>query len=133
MLRTASPSAQELLRLAYSAFNTRDLGSVLPMLHPEVEWPNGMEGGIIHGRDSVRDYWLRQWGLLDPRVEPVRIDQGDDGRLIVAVHQIIRTLAGQVLAERFVEHVYQVEDGLIRRMEIARTEPAGTPDTSLRS
>ena len=133
MLRTAPSAAQELLQLAYAAFNARDVGSALAAMHPDIEWPNGLEGGVVVGRDQVRDYWTRQWGVMDPHVDPLRIDTADDGRLVVAVHQVIRNLAGQVLAERFVEHAYLVEDGLIRRMEIVGAEPDRARSTSLRA
>ena len=41
-----------------------------------------------------------------------------DGRVAVTVHQIVRDLAGAVLKEAMVEHVYAFEDGLIKSMEI---------------
>jgi len=133
MTHSAPSSAQHLLQHAYAAFNARDLAAALLAMHPDVEWPNGMEGGVVHGRDEVCDYWTRQWDATDPHVDPVRIDAEDDGQLIVAVHQIIRYLRGQVVSERFVEHAYLVEDGLIKRMEIRQTEPGATPRSSLKS
>jgi hypothetical protein len=36
----------------------------------------------------------------------------------VTVHSLVRDRAGQVLAERVVEHVYTFEDDLVRTMEI---------------
>ncbi|MEO8483235.1 MAG: nuclear transport factor 2 family protein [Acidobacteriota bacterium] len=118
---TPSP-ARQLLAYAYAAFNARDIPAALSAMHPDVEWSNGMEGGKVHGRDEVGAYWTRQWTSVDPHVDPLRIDDDDDGHLIVAVHQIVRNLAGLVVAERFVEHAYLVEDGLIRRMEIRPVE-----------
>jgi hypothetical protein len=41
-----------------------------------------------------------------------------DGRLAVEVHQVVRDLAGAVLKDAIVQHVYTWEDGLIRSMEI---------------
>jgi hypothetical protein len=39
-------SAEErLLRAAYEAFNARDIEAALALVHPEVDWPNGIEGG----------------------------------------------------------------------------------------
>ena len=40
-------------------------------MHPDVDWPNGMEGGREHGHAAVRDYWTRQFGLIDSHVEPL--------------------------------------------------------------
>ena len=55
-----------LLMSAYREFNARNIEAVLERLRPEVEWANGMEGGHVLGRDGVRDYWTRQWAILDP-------------------------------------------------------------------
>lgn len=46
----------DLLCKAYHAFNARDLDIVLAVLHPNVVWANGMEGGYVCGHDGVRDY-----------------------------------------------------------------------------
>ncbi|HKF23357.1 MAG TPA: nuclear transport factor 2 family protein [Candidatus Angelobacter sp.] len=111
-------STQELLRKAYAAFNTRNIGAVLAMMHPDVDWPNAMEGGRVQGQAAVRDYWTRQWAIIDPHVEPRRFAIDEAGRTLVEVHQVIRDLTGKVLSDRIVQHVYTVRDGLIERMEI---------------
>ncbi len=36
---------RELLTAAYAAFNQRQIEVVLAMMHSDVDWPNGMEGG----------------------------------------------------------------------------------------
>jgi hypothetical protein len=41
-----------------------------------------------------------------------------EGRATVSVHQIVRDLTGHLLSDRNVEHVYELQDGLVRRMEI---------------
>jgi hypothetical protein len=87
-------------------------------MHPAVEWANGMEGGHVHGRDGVRDYWTRQWGMLDPHVDPLNIQRDEPGRLIVEVHQVVRDLKGNLLLDTIVHHAYRVTDGLIERMDI---------------
>jgi hypothetical protein len=109
---------RELLHFIYGAFNRRDIDSILVRMHPQVEWPNGMEGGWVYGRDGVRAYWTRQWGMVDPHVEPLAFESDGLGRLIVKGHQVVRDLAGTMLMDRMVQHVYLIEDGLIRRMEI---------------
>jgi hypothetical protein len=55
-----------LLRLAYEAFNRRDVDAVLSMLDPEVEWPNLLDRATAHGPDPVREYWNRQFKQIDP-------------------------------------------------------------------
>lgn len=40
--------------------------------------------------------------------------------IIVRVHQVVRDLEGNVITEGTVEHVYLIEDGLIKSMEIQK-------------
>jgi ketosteroid isomerase-like protein len=108
----------EILRHVYAAFNARDLDGALAIMHPEVHWPNGWEGGWVEGREGVRRYWERQWAAIDPYVEPRAFRLEADGRIAVSVHQIVRDLAGKLLADQMVEHIYQLQDGFIRRMDI---------------
>lgn len=106
------------LKKAYEAFNARDIDAALAAMQPDVEWPNGMEGGTVHGHAGVREYWTRQWSMIDPHVEPVSFERDEAGRVIVEVHQMVGDLSGQTLLDRMVGHVYAMEGGLIRSMEI---------------
>jgi hypothetical protein len=115
---TLAQGTEERLKRLYAAFNARDVESCLAGMQPNVEWPNGMEGGTVCGHDGVRSYWTRQWGVIDPHVDPVKIEADGHGRVVVDVHQVIRELDGKVLLDRMVEHVYVLEDGLVRGMEI---------------
>jgi hypothetical protein len=103
---------------AYLDFNARRLERVLARMAPDVVWPNGMEGGFVHGHAGVRDYWTRQWGLIDPHVEPVDIHEDEAGRIVVGVHQVVKDLQGEVLVDKVVRHAYVLRDGLIARMDI---------------
>ncbi len=109
---------RELLIYVYDAFNRRDVDSILALMHPEVEWPNGMDGGWVHGREGVRAYWTRQWGVVDPHVEPITFQTEEGGSIVVDVHQVVRDLHGAVLLDRTVQHAYLIKDGMIVRMEI---------------
>jgi uncharacterized protein YndB with AHSA1/START domain len=113
----------DVLITTYKAFNARDIDAVLAVLHPEVDWPNGWEGGRVHGHEGVRDYWTRQWAAIDPNVEPVGFERDAEGRTTVRVHQVVRDLEGNVVVDGWVEHVYTIEDGLIRRMDIREPAP----------
>ncbi len=117
---TGDPSSdeRELLTSAYREFNARNIDAVLALMHPDVVWPNGMEGGYVHGHDGVREYWTRQWGILDPHVEPMRMERDQSGRIVVHVHQVVRDLTGKVLIDTMVRHAYTIRQGLIERMEI---------------
>jgi len=113
-----SAEVQELLRRAYAAFNARDIDAVLSMMHPDVEWPNAMEGGYVYGHDGVREYWTRQWGLIDPLVEPQAFGTEPDGRIVVEVRQRVLDKDGGTLSYGQVQHIYSIRDGLVWHMEI---------------
>ena len=51
----------KLLERIYDRFNARDIDGVLAALTDDVAWANGMDGGHVHGREAVREYWTRQW------------------------------------------------------------------------
>jgi hypothetical protein len=109
---------ERLLRRAYEAFNFRDIDGALALMHPDVDWPNGMEGGREVGREAVRAYWTRQFGIIDSHVDPVAFEPGSDGRIAVDVHQVVRDLRGNPLSDGRVRHVYEFRDGLVACMEI---------------
>ena len=113
---------QELLAKTYAAFNRRDIDAVLDTMHAEVDWPNGWEGGRLHGRAAVRGYWERQWAAINPQVEPVSFVGDQTGRTVVEVHQVIRDGSGNIVADRIVQHVYAFRDGLVVRMDIVEPQ-----------
>jgi hypothetical protein len=102
----------------YAAFNARDIDSLLAQMTADVDWPNAWEGGRVHGREEVRDYWSRQWSEIDPRVEPVAFNVRPDGTVAVEVDQVVRASDGAVLAHGRVVHVYTFRSGLIARMDV---------------
>ena len=112
------PSDTELLEHLYDRFNARDMEAVLATMHLNVMWANGMEGGHVHGHDGVRNYWTRQWTIIDPHVEPANFSAGGDGATNVEVHQTVRDLKGNVMSDKMVGHIFRIEDGLIRRFDI---------------
>lgn len=113
-----SEEYEQLLRRAYEAFNARDIQGACATMHSEIDWPNAMEGGRVHGRAGVREYWQRQWRLFDSRVQPLRIEQGPGGRVTATVHQLVRDRAGNVVFDGTIEHHYVLTEGLIGRMDV---------------
>ncbi len=111
----------EFLKHVYESFNARDLDSALVAMHEDVIWANGMEGGHVHGRDGVRNYWTRQWAIINPHVEPVGFTNGPDGEVVVEVHTVVRDLNGSLLTDKMVGHVFRIEKGLVKRFDIRET------------
>ena len=111
-----------LIEALYDAFNRRDIDAVLASLHPDVAWPNGWEGGVVTGHAAVRDYWTRQWAAINPSVTPRTVTEGPNGEIVVDVHQVVRTLEGQVLSDGMVQHIYVFDGALAKSMRIHRPD-----------
>jgi hypothetical protein len=66
--------------------------------------------------------------VIRARVDPVRFEDDALGPTVVQVHQVVRDLAGRILADEIVEHVYAVHAGLIERMDTRRPETRPVPE-----
>jgi hypothetical protein len=107
-----------LIEQAYSAFNKRNIDGALALMTEDVSWPKASEGGKVVGKEEIRAYWTRQWGEFDPYVEPRAITEGDDGKVRVTVHQLVRSLQGDVLSDSEVLHVFTMNSGVIAAMDL---------------
>jgi hypothetical protein len=117
--------AEKLIEQAYSAFNARNVDGALALMTEDVSWPKASEGGKVVGKEEIRAYWTRQWREFDPQVEPLAMTVEDGGRVRVRVHQLVKSLGGQVLADGEVVHVFTVRDGMIAAMDLADAAEAG--------
>jgi hypothetical protein len=111
-------SMKPLIEQAYSAFNKRDIDGALALMTEDVSWPKASEGGKVVGKEEIRAYWTRQWAEFDPHVEPMVITEEDGGKARVRVHQLVRSLQGEVLADSEVLHVFTINNGLIAAMDL---------------
>jgi hypothetical protein len=102
----------------YAAFNERNIDAALALMSENVSWPKASEGGRVIGREEIRSYWSRQWQQFDPHVDPVEVIEREAGRTDVRVHQLVRSLSGEVLSDVEVWHSYTIVDGLIERMDL---------------
>ena len=117
-----------LIEQAYAAFNKRDIDGALALMTHDVSWPKASEGGKIVGKEEIRAYWTRQWGEFDPLVEPLAITEGDGGKVRVRVHQLVKSLQGDVLSDSEVLHVFTVKAGLIAAMDLGdEADPTAGP------
>jgi len=113
---------ESLIAQIYSAFNQRNIDGALAFMSDSVSWPKASEGGRVVGKEEIRAYWTRQWQEFNPHVDPLEvIDQGA-GRIQVRVHQLVRSLGGDVLSDSEVWHVYTIAGGLIERMDLGESE-----------
>lgn len=115
----------QVIKRIYDCFNARDIDGVLSELANDVVWANGMDGGHVHGHDALRDYWIRQWAVVSPHVEPMNFQTRDDGVVAVEVIQSVFDLDGQPLKgqtqglkDKTVVHIFCIEDGKIVHFDI---------------
>lgn len=109
---------QALIKKAYAAFNARDIDTALSTMHSDVQWPKAFEGGYVSGHKEIRDYWTRQWTEINPNVQPVGFTERHDGTLEITVHQKVKDLQGNTIFDGMVKHIYTLQEGLLRRMDI---------------
>jgi len=109
---------EALIKKAYASFNERDIDKALSTMQPDVQWSKAWEGGYIRGHDEIKAYWTRQWKEINPHVEPTGFTERPNGNLEVEVHQHVKDLAGQVMFDGKVKHVYSFEHDLIKTMDI---------------
>jgi|ERR1019366_533866 hypothetical protein len=106
-----------IIEQAYSAFNKRDIDGALALMTQDVSWPKASEGGKVVGKEEIRAYWTRQWGEFNPHVEPLAMTE-DGGKTRVRVHQLVKSLQGDVPSDSEVLHVFTVNSGLIAAMDL---------------
>jgi hypothetical protein len=111
-------NTQTLIAHAYAAFNQRNVDGALALMSENVSWPKASEGGRAVGKEEIRAYWTRQWQQFDPHVEPIEVIDREEGKTDVRVHQLVKSLSGDVLSDSEVWHLYTIANGLIERMDI---------------
>ena len=114
---------KKFLQTIYNAFNQRDIETILSKMEENVKWANGMEGGFIYGRDNVREYWKKQFEIINPQLEPLQFEVDENGRNIVTVHQIVNDLEGHLLLDKTVKQIFTIENDAIKIFEIDDSEP----------
>lgn len=119
MMTNQNPPEIEVLRAAYAAFNSRNIDAALALMTADVAWPRAFKGGFVEGHEAIRAYWTEQWSEINPQVEPVSFSTEKSGSILVVVHQVVRDLAGALLADVHVDHRFTLEHGQIRKMEVA--------------
>jgi len=120
-----------LIEQAYFAFNTRDIDGALTLMTQNVSWPKASEGGKVVGKEEIRAYWTRQWSEFDPHVKPLAITEGDGGKVRVRVHQLVKSLQGNVLSDSEVLHVFTLNNGLIAAMNLGEeADPTAGPSAA---
>ncbi len=107
-----------IIEKAYRGFNKRDIDGIFTVMDDNVHWPKAFEGGHVVGKAAVREYWLRQWSEINPKVEPISIFERTDGKVEILVAQLVKDLEGKVLFDGNTKHIYQFDANLIVSMDV---------------
>lgn len=111
---------EALLTRLYDAFNRQDVEALLAGMHAEVDWPNYLDGGRLHGRDALRGYWTEQFAIIRPEAFPIAFEALDDGRMRVKLQYGARSVeSGGLWANQIITHTYSFDGDLITRMDVA--------------
>ncbi|MBW4566326.1 MAG: nuclear transport factor 2 family protein [Mojavia pulchra JT2-VF2] len=115
-------SNQQFLQNLYEAFNKGEIETIISVMHPEVKWANGVEGGFVYGRDAMREYWTNQYKVIQVQLETLKFETDENNRNVVTVHQVVRDLQGNLLADATIQQIFTIENSLISLYEIGETE-----------
>ena len=103
---------------AYAAFGRRDIGTLLGLLHDDVDWaaPRTLpQGGAFRGRAAVAKFFEivgDSFGPLDADIERKGEIDGETVAAVVRMHGELRTGAP---TEWNATHVFTIRDGKITR------------------
>ena len=121
-----APEAEAAVRRMYDAFNRRDIHTALQAAHPDVDWPNVLEGRRMVGLADIGEYVERLFRVIDVRMDVLAITEDDHGDVVVRVHQVARFLSdGALISDVVVEHIYRFDDGKI--VTVNARDAAGRP------
>ena len=103
-------SDRQFLQNLYDAFNKREIETIVAVMHPDVKWANGLEGGFVYGRDAVREYWTNQFKNIQVQLETLKFETDEKNRNVVTVHQIVKNLQGNLLADMTVKQIFTIKN-----------------------
>jgi hypothetical protein len=63
-------------------------------------------------------------------VEPLEVIDHEDGIAEVKVHQLVKSVGGEILSDSELWHIYTIANGLIERMDLKEGEASSAPTPS---
>jgi ketosteroid isomerase-like protein len=112
------PRILEIVHSTYAAYSRGDLGAVLELLHPDIDWhppPTSTEPQPLHGRDAVREYLVPNF-FDTQRAEPLEVTM-EGNRVLVEARVQARGAGSGVEIDSTAWHLYVFEDDQVVRFE----------------
>lgn len=115
---------ERIARLArmYEAFNRKDIDDLMASIHPDVEWPNFIAGGMIRSQQALRAYWADQFAMVDPEASPIEYLPLSNDSVRVKIHYVIRSASGGIWTDEIRTNTFRFRDGLVVGMEWDRRD-----------
>ncbi|HML01579.1 MAG TPA: nuclear transport factor 2 family protein [Acidimicrobiales bacterium] len=111
-----------LVRSGYDRFNEQDLDRLLALFTDDIEWPDVMNGGVLHGISEVREYFERIFAITTLHVTVGDVVEIGDA-VVAATYQQFYDLDGKALGEpRMVVNRFSFRGDLVGRMELTSQE-----------
>jgi len=102
-----------LLISLYDAISRQDVDGVLSVMHPDVDWPDTIEGGRVLGREAMRAYWSSQFEIIRPSLSMVEFEERPDGSVLTRVIYTRYALDGALWDDQIEGNLFRFEDNLI--------------------
>ncbi|NBB16228.1 hypothetical protein GVN21_12750 [Caulobacter sp. SLTY] len=106
-----------LLTRFYKALDQRDVEGIVATLHPDVDFPDQIDGGRRRGVAALRDYWTNAFTMIHAISTPSAFKALGDSAMLATVHHHVSSLAGKLWYEGTVQYRFEFRDGLIVRMD----------------
>jgi ketosteroid isomerase-like protein len=109
----------ESLRRGYDSFNTGDFDAWIEGFHPAAEMydlPEIPGAPVRRGHDALREWLVMMEGIwVDPRYEPEEFIEAGQF-FVVAVRGTARGRGSGIPMDVSMFHVFEIEDGKVRRL-----------------
>ena len=101
------------------ALNRQDFEAGLALLHPDVDWPDLMNGGRLRGPAAVRAYWGQVYAVVRSQTEVLDVHPDGGDRVAARMLHTIHDRKGKLWSEDVMTHVFTFSGELMLRMDAA--------------
>lgn len=109
---------ERLIRDCYAAFNAGEYGRLPEYLAPDVEWPNLLEGTMLHGPDAVITYWEQVKRVHLHHYEVKHVEYRPTNTVVVTLLRTLKSPQGALISQGLIRHVLQIRDGRVSKMDV---------------
>lgn len=107
-----------LIERLQAALNAKDLEGVTALIHPDVAFPDYLDGGEVRGIGGARDFYQRLFNTLSPATDIVGLERLADGRWRAEMQVSVHDSGGRLWSDTRVAVTYEILDGLIKSLDL---------------